>query len=1670
MPLSNRKFNVSKKTYRRINQTQKPKNYKLGRKKFAEYSLYERFYTLSIDKTVVESGDVFTITLETEKVSVGTLIPYTISGVELDFIDELNSEDDLKGEFTVNESGTTSISFTVSDNITLTELTQFVLTLDNTKDSVSTTFLSYELTVDKTTVNEGDSVLFTLNTYGLEDGSEVSYTIDGSNIIPVDLNVISLKDSFYIVGGSSSVQFFINEDVTTEGDETFTLSLDNGKGSESVNIIDTSREPSYTLSGPSEVNEGDTITINLTTDHVSEGDLIGYTIDGIAASDIAEPLTGSFTIGSDGTAQAVFNVIEDALTEGGETFILRLTGLDGVDEFVEVDIVDTSRTPIYNLDVDNLNVNETDNNEFTVTLISQNVNTGTVVDYTMSGSDITVDDFVGLTSLKGSFVVGTTDSITFTLDSDFKTEGLETITFSLDNGSDSSSIVITDSSVPTYTLSGPSQVNEGDVITINLSTQGVSQGDLIGYSIEGISDIDIEESLTGSFTVGSDGTAQAVFNVIEDRISDGNDPFRLVLDTPSNESYDVNIIDTSKTPGFNLTSTVGDIEVDEVNETLPDNVVVITLETENVAQGEQFGYTINGTGITLDDFIGLTSFIGTFTVDVDGKASVTLTIEEDYITENNETITLSLNNNQASKNIIINDTSVETYEIDVENGIATVNEGDSFKVILTTRGVVDNTQVPYSITGVSSNDIGGINTTGDFTVINNTAEIIFNITEDFSPIDPAFKENLETFNLTLTNTGETVSVDINDTSVQTFVLTTDKEHVNNNVNEGDSVTITLTTQGVADGVNVPYAILGTGILPSDLGISDLSDSFTVNNDTSSVTFNINEDVTTEGSETFTLSLDNGVDDVSVTIADTSKTPVYTLESTHLQINEGQSFTITLNTENVDIGTEIPYTIGGVQSGDINNTSTTGSFTVGSDESRLFLVTLDGLIEGNEDFVITLTDLGVSQTVTIVDVIVAGGNPDAMVLTVDSTLKTDRTFEIFNTNNIVVNWGDNSPEEYFYGENDTQTQYMYHQYPFDGDGTYTVSIVQGPARDTIGMYFGYDGGHEPLETWSADMITEITSWGKMKFKKFEYFLSHAKNITQLPFGDVPVEFNTSEVTDFTYAFLYNRSLVSFPEGFDTSSGEIFNLTWYDCRAITSFPDINISSAIDFNSTWRLSNNIVSFSTNLIENIKNSTTITNLKQTWYNCSSLTSSTFTNFDAPINLTDDGLTGTWQNCSSLTSFPPINIPSGVSELNYTWRACEGLLSFPDSIINQITNSVTLTELNYTWYGCSNLPDGTYDNFDVPQNITTLDGVFGSNSQLTYFPQIDTSNVTSIQSTWVACINLESFPSIDVGKVTKMAQAWSTCPNLSSFGKFLNNEYVTCNYFLAWANTNINITKLDNPFIDLTPGATIPVSSDYLSLWNVFINAYATYIPPFDISQSSNINPVGVDPVITEGCDMVGWENIILHRVNTSTFDEIHMPKLTTDEYDDIITKLHSNISNHTPLDPGETYKANFKHNTYSSSVATKRQDLIDNGWEIIDGGEAPVYTLDSTASVVNEGESFTITLNTENVDNDTVIPYTIGGVQTEDIDNTSLTGSFTVGSDDSRLFLVTDDSLAEGTEDFVITLTGLGVSQTVFIISSDILPMESDTMSIALGVSHNYTDIPIESDTMRIALGISN
>ena len=123
------------------------------------------------------------------------------------------------------------------------------------------------------------------------------------------------------------------------------------------------------------------------------------------------------------------------------------------------------------------------------------------------------------------------------------------------------------------------------------------------------------------------------------------------------------------------------------------------------------------------------------------------------------------------------------------------------------------------------------------------------------------------------------------------------------INEGQSVTFTLTTTEVDDGTQVPYTI--TGISANDLSAGSIQGNFTVNSNSAQLTFTTTQDVTTEGTETMTLALDNGAASLAVQINDTSAGPdTYYLAGADLP-DKNSGGRLLLN--ETDIGTNSTYT-------------------------------------------------------------------------------------------------------------------------------------------------------------------------------------------------------------------------------------------------------------------------------------------------------------------------------------------------------------------------------------------------------------------------------------------------------------------------------------------------------------------------------------------------------------------------------------------------------------------------------------------------------------------------------------------------------------------------------------------------------------------------------------------
>ena len=144
-----------------------------------------------------------------------------------------------------------------------------------------------------------------------------------------------------------------------------------------------------------------------------------------------------------------------------------------------------------------------------------------------------------------------------------------------------------------------------------------------------------------------------------------------------------------------------------------------------------------------------------------------------------------------------------------------------------------------------------------------------------------------------------------------YILTSS---VGNTCNEGDVATITLATQNLAVGTNVPYTV--TGITNADIvqaESSPLTGNFVVGSQDTKA-FKFANDQVTEGTENFKISVTTqtpflGNDTLSIAVADTSSNPVFSLVGTTTltpQENTVGNFKLTVGSG--IIGDTYPFTI------------------------------------------------------------------------------------------------------------------------------------------------------------------------------------------------------------------------------------------------------------------------------------------------------------------------------------------------------------------------------------------------------------------------------------------------------------------------------------------------------------------------------------------------------------------------------------------------------------------------------------------------------------------------------------------------------------------------------------------------------------------------------------------
>ena len=220
---------------------------------------------------------------------------------------------------------------------------------------------SYSVTPSATTVSEGNSVSFTVNTNHVGAGATLFFSTGGASVDTADFSDGSLTGSFNVVGlanttlGVATFTRSIATDFLTESSESFFIQIRTNSTSGSIvatsSTIDiTDVVPTFSAAVSSTtVDEGGSITFTISGTNIPDG-TYHRTIEGVSgtvsSSDFSSSINGTFTI-SNNSGSFTITLADDLQTEGEEKFKVNIRRDSATGTIVatssDITINDTSR-------------------------------------------------------------------------------------------------------------------------------------------------------------------------------------------------------------------------------------------------------------------------------------------------------------------------------------------------------------------------------------------------------------------------------------------------------------------------------------------------------------------------------------------------------------------------------------------------------------------------------------------------------------------------------------------------------------------------------------------------------------------------------------------------------------------------------------------------------------------------------------------------------------------------------------------------------------------------------------------------------------------------------------------------------------------------------------------------------------------------------------------------------------------------------------------------------------------------------------------------------------------------------------------------------------------------------------------------------------------------------
>jgi hypothetical protein len=469
--------------------------------------------------------------------------------------------------------------------------------------------------------------------------------------------------------------------------------------------------------------------------------------------------------------------------------------------------------------------------------------------------------------------------------------------------------------------------------------------------------------LEGTITVDENSNTMALLismdNAERNRFHKNSDEFfDFILPTFNNNKITVS---GTENPYIEATYTSSDAYIEEGK--------TITVTLKNIPEEystTSYTYELSGNNITEKDISG-NYLSGTLTANV----PISIIIREDYKTEDIETLSIGVDSLFLVTSVDIADSTVNP--LTVNN--AKPKSGETF--IVTLSWPADPTTLPdtveYEIDSIYVSPTG----TGNFVKgTNGSTSISFTVNDD-APYE-------EIVTLRLPNYDSTVEMILND--IPRLTLHKLDEPNTTIINEGDQFVVNMivpqTWTSPVDfsygfdsrnsNVNFNASDISSTVDPTfDFGNMTGQFSFDLANDIREISYNfvVAENLSVEQDESiFVKLLNDGYSDICsnvLTIIDTAKPPSYTIlvsvngtanTNDLVEINEGDSFTVTLIPENSPVGS-FDYQLIGINEIDLLDGAISGSFIIrDTDETALpddlvksFTVKNDLSIEGDEEF-------------------------------------------------------------------------------------------------------------------------------------------------------------------------------------------------------------------------------------------------------------------------------------------------------------------------------------------------------------------------------------------------------------------------------------------------------------------------------------------------------------------------------------------------------------------------------------------------------------------------------------------------------------------------------------------------------------------------------------------------